>query len=97
LLGSYQDASAFEAILGSTITLECNFVGTPFPSVKWYMNGTRMGKNMTIGAQSSTIEITAEPYITSYQCLIMNRYGSDIKSVTVHVITPPKKSKITKI
>ena len=84
VMGYYTEVSEITDTLGSVITLECLFDGDPYPSVSWYMNGTKLNEGVVNGDKISMIVVTVMPYNTSYQCVVINKYGFGVKPVVFH-------------
>ena len=85
------------APLRSTVSLDCRFVGEPFPTKKWFLNGREetwiqdldgeKGSDMFNGKGGGDLELDSVTKDSqgNYTCYVENRYGSDSVTYKVNV------------
>nr|XP_049697507.1 hemicentin-2-like [Helicoverpa armigera] len=83
---------------GEDLTLPCKVSGEPYPTVKWYFNGTRIENATLTGDYSLKLKATLDDS-GSYTCEAENKLGQAKKHVSVQVFIPvtihePKEKKI---
>jgi hemicentin len=70
------------AIVGSTVTIQCNATGNPPPQVQWFKSGALISSAFSIKASNNTLRIYAAMWSDTgeYECLAVNAAGSDKKT-----------------
>ena len=75
--------------LGSDAVLTCTFDGNPSPTVAWFKDGEVIsgdGPKFSVSTVSDTVSTltiyTVQPAdLTSYQCHLSNKRGSDVEEI----------------
>ncbi|CAH0663486.1 unnamed protein product [Chilo suppressalis] len=86
--------ASITALIGTNVTLQCDAVGFPIPTVSWEFKQTTLVANNT----NISFNEVGNLYISnvsahdegSYDCIAANEAGEDRKTVRLNVYEPPK-------
>ena len=79
----FRHFDTLEIQVGSVLSLVCTFHGYPAPSVRWYMNGTKLERHVMTGRWKSIVVVNTTLHRTSYQCFTVDRFRVDSKSILI--------------
>ena len=80
--------------LGGTLSLTCNYMAVPAPTVEWLFNGSLLNVAHPRISQtdSNVASILTRTSLThdeggNYSCVVTNSRGSDFRNVTVLILS----------